>query len=387
MALSEVWQTTPHLPNLAIADCMRAVAREFDKPPMSQAKEFLRLGFAPGKLRPDEYFYFRLFEDCYDERLQRTFVGKRLEESLHQLTCQPGSWIVAHDKLTCYGVLQSLGYPVPRTRAVYRRGADFPGMVSIGDRDALAQALRGGLEMPYFGKPVRGIRSAGVLSVDAYDADADELRLVHGHSVGVDDLVEALGEYAEDGYLFQERIRQHAEISAICGEAIGTVRVIVLLTLDGPELYRGLWKVPVGSNVADNFWRDGNLLAALDLQSGRVTRAVQGVGPDMCKIERHPTTGKSLTGITLPAWSSVRDVVLSASKVFPDLRMQAWDVAISTDGPVLVEVNVGGDYNLPQLATGQGMLTERFVEFLRDCAGKRGLEPMLKRLKLAASSK
>lgn len=383
MALSEVWQTTPHLPNLAVADCMRAVAREFGKPPMSQAKEFLKLGFAPGKLRPDEYFYFRLFEDCYDERLRRTFVGKRLEESLHQLTCQPGAWIVAHDKLTCYGVLQSLGYPVPRTRAVYRRGADFPGMVSFADRDALARALRGGLETPYFGKPVRGIRSAGVLSVEGYDAATDALRLVHGITADVDEMVEALAAYAEDGYLFQERIRQHPEVSAICGDSVGTVRVIVLLTPDGPELYRALWKVPTGSNVADNFWRDGNVLAALDLETGRVTRAVQGVGPDMREIEQHPTTGKPLIGVTLPTWANVRDLVLSAAMVFPDLRMQAWDVAIGADGPVLVEVNVGGDYNLPQLATGQGMLTERFLEFLRDCAGKRGLEPMLKRLKLA----
>jgi len=383
MALSEVWQTTPNLPNLTVADCMRAVAREFGKPPMSQAKEFLKLGFAPGKLRPDEYFYFRLFEDCYDEGLRRTFVGKRLEESLHQLTCQPGSWIVAHDKLTCYGVLQSLGYPVPRTQAVYRRGAEFPGLTSFGDREALARALRGGLEMPFFGKPARGIRSAGVLSVEGYDAATDELHLVHGNSVGVDDLIGALDEYAEYGYLFQERIRQHPEVSAICGDAVATVRVIVLLTPDGPELYRGLWKVPTGNNVADNFWRDGNVLAALDLESGRVTRAVQGIGPDLSEIEQHPTTGKPLVGVTIPAWPTVRDVVLSASKVFPDLRMQAWDVAIGADGPVLVEVNVGGDYNLPQLATGQGMLTDRFLEFLRDCAGKRGLEPMLKRLKLA----
>ena len=33
--------------------------------------------------------------------------------------------------------------------------------------------------------------------------------------------------------------------------------------------------------------------------------------------------------------------------------MQAWDIALTDRGPVLVEVNIGGDLNLPQLALGQ----------------------------------
>lgn len=382
MSLTDVWATAPELPKLSLPESLRATSGG-GKSPMTQVRELVRLMLAPGKLLAEEYFYYRLFEDRYDARRQRAFVGRRLEAKLHLLTCVHDTWIVAHDKLICYGILQSLGYPVPRTRAVYRRGAEFPGVVSLGDREALAEALRGGLEGPLFGKPVRGIRSVGVLDIEGYDASSDSLRLAHGHSADVDELVTALSTYAEDGYLLQDPIRQHADVRAVCGDAVATARVVVLRRTTGPEIHRALWKLPTGDNIADNFWRKGNVLAALDPECGRVVRAIQGVGPALRELDHHPTTGARLAGFMLPGWQDVRELVLSASAAFPDLRMQAWDVAFGVDGPVLVEVNVGGDYNLPQLATGEGMMDQRFLAFLEECAAGRGMERQWKRHKLA----
>lgn len=385
MTFTDVWQTSPELPRLSVAESLSAVARAYGKRPLDQVRELARLAFSSSNIQPEEYFYYRLFEDRYDAGLQRAFVGRRLEDKLHRLTCEPGSWIVAHDKLICYGLLRSLGYPVPETQAVYRRGAAFPGVASLGGRDDLAAALRGGLALPLFGKPVRGIRSAGVLRIEGYDRASDSLQLAHGHAVAVDEVVPALETYADDGYLFQQVIRQHPAVTAVCGDAVATVRLVVLLRDDGPEIHRAVWKLPAGGNVADNFWRDGNVLAALEPATGRVVRAVQGVGPDLREVAAHPTTGAALDGFTLPGWRALRALVLSAAHAFPELRMQAWDVAVGADGPVLVEVNVGGDYTLPQLATGHGMIDDRFLAFLEECAAKRGLEPDLAKLKLTAA--
>jgi hypothetical protein len=77
----------------------------------------------------------------------------------------------------------------------------------------------------------------------------------------------------------------------------------------------------------------------------------------------HPDTGVELMEFQLPDWAIVRDLCLKVAMVFPNLRMQAFDIASSDRGPVVIEVNVGGDYNLPQLATGQGMLTPHFLKF------------------------
>ena len=50
--------------------------------------------------------------------------------------------------------------------------------------------------------------------------------------------------------------------------------------------------------------------------------------------------------------------------MFPDLRIVAMDIAITDRGPVVVEVNAGGDMDLTQLASGTGVLDQRFAAFL-----------------------
>ncbi len=387
MSMADVWQTTPVVPTIPLAESLRLAASRSGRGLGQLIRELASLTRAPGRLQPQDYFYYRLFEPGIDAATQRRFVGKRLEARLHDLTCDNDWWIVAHDKLVCYAVLQAAGLPVPRTRALYRDGAAFGtghGLHSLPDRESLAAALRGGIAYPLFGKPVRGIRSVGVLSIDGYDEATDQLQLAQGQAVAVDEVVDAVGVYAKDGYLLQERIAQHSAIEALCGAAIATVRLIVLLTPAGRVIHRALWKLPAGSNVADNFWRDGNLLAALDPSSGRLTRVVEGVGAHAREVDRHPTSGAPLLGVQLPDWADIRDLVDRAATALPGVRMQAWDVALTGDGPLLVEVNIGGDYNLPQLATGSGMLDAPFRAFLEHCARERGLERQLAKLKLGA---
>ncbi|HEX4174147.1 MAG TPA: hypothetical protein VHY82_16915, partial [Acetobacteraceae bacterium] len=42
----------------------------------------------------------------------------------------------------------------------------------------------------------------------------------------------------------------------------------------------------------------------------------------------------------------------------------SWDIALTDRGPVLLEVNWGGDLNLAQLAYGRGVLDSEFAAHL-----------------------
>jgi len=63
----------------------------------------------------------------------------------------------------------------------------------------------------------------------------------------------------------------------------------------------------------------------------------------------------------------VFELVMSAAPVFAGIRTQSWDVALTDQGPVFLEVNFGGDLNLAQLANGKGVLDEGYIEHLREC--------------------
>ena len=43
------------------------------------------------------------------------------------------------------------------------------------------------------------------------------------------------------------------------------------------------------------------------------------------------------------------------------------DIAITADGPVLIEINTGGGFDLPQLASGEGFLSDEVANFFRAC--------------------
>jgi hypothetical protein len=275
---------------------------------------------------------------------------------------------MVHDKLACYSLLAGLGLPVPETRALYHGGGRFAAVPVFADPAALAAHLRAGMRYPFFGKPVAGIRSIGVAAIERYDAGSDALVLVGGRTLALDGFVKELEPYRKDGYLFQEMLRPHAEVAALCGPRLSTVRLIVLLEQREPAVLHALWKIPVGDNPADNFWRPGNLLAGLDAGDGRVVRVIQGTGADQLELERHPDTEQPLLGATLPDWPALTALCLKAARAFPGLRMQAWDIALTERGPVLVEVNIGGDFNLPQLAHAKGLMDERFRAFLDRCA-------------------
>ena len=196
------------------------------------------------------------------------------------------------------------------------------------------------------------------------------MQLAFGREVTLDALVQRICCSKESGYMIQERLRPHPAVERLFGPTIGTLRLVVLLGADGqPEIVRSLWKIPAGQNIADNFWR-GNLLGCVDADTGMLSRVVAGTGIDQRQVEIHPDTGQHLAGAAVPDWIQVRDLCLRAASSLPGIRTQAWDIAVTDGGPVLVEVNFGGDISLPQIACGRGMLDERYREHLRRCGYK-----------------
>jgi glutathione synthase/RimK-type ligase-like ATP-grasp enzyme len=357
-------------PGFDIAQCLSGALRKYGKKPLSQVTDIARLALGFGKLTPQEYYDFCLYDDeTFSFSDKNRFLGKRAQNRILSKSAPLDWYAIAHDKLVFYGLLSGLGFPVPKTLALFHPIRCFGEVPALREPEALARFLRQDMRYPFFAKPVSGMYSVGASSVDSFEPVSDSLVLGNGDKVGVEAYVKEVSRYFEDGYIFQERLQSHERLREVCGESIGTARVMVMVREDGAEIYQALWKVPVGDNVADNFWRPGNILASLDIESGRVLRAVQGVGLDQAEVERHPDTARSLTEIALPDWTALKSLCLKAAAALPKLSMQAWDIAMCPEGPILVEVNVGGDFNLPQIATGRGLLSDSLRDFLTERLG------------------
>jgi glutathione synthase/RimK-type ligase-like ATP-grasp enzyme len=370
-AAAEVLQHVKSETEFNLPRSVRVAASEHGKSPLAQVMEIWRLRFGPGKLRPDEYYAYGLYDDrrfAFEDKLR--FLGRATQLGICRACNALEWWLLAHDKLVFYALLKGHGLPAPQTLAIYHHSRGLDGAAALPAPEALAAHLRSAMAYPCFAKPVTGMRSVGVAALEAYDAPSDSLLFKGGRTLGVADFVSQLEPYRKDGYLFQEMLAPHPELEALCGRRLSTVRLIILLEDAAPAILHALWKIPVGDHPADNFWRPGNLLAGLEAASGRVTRVIQGVGPERRELESHPDTGGRLQDLILPEWPALVALGLRAATALPGLRMQAWDIALTDRGPVLVEANIGGDFNLPQLAHGKGLMDERFGAFLSACAAR-----------------
>jgi hypothetical protein len=157
----------------------------------------------------------------------------------------------------------------------------------------------------------------------------------------------------------------HQEIREFISDRICTLRVVVMLDREKIRILFAAWKINCGENVADNYWREGNLLAELDETSGNIIRCMTGLGPNFRLVDRHPKTGKLLIGFRVPCYNEALDLVLHACKLFPCIPIQSWDVSITDRGPIPLEINVVGSLFIPQLIKQRGLLTPDFRELIR----------------------
>ena len=294
-----ILDTDEPVKRLPLPELLSTITKAQGKPLTHLVTEMARLSFAPTRISPEEYLDLRLYDDAgLAGANKKEFVGMKGCKEIALAANQNPNWFaMATEKLPFYAVMGAYGLPTIRQKAVYHPRVRLPGLNSIPNKDELAAWLRNPANYPCFGKPVNGSLSLGTVAIDAYEPDTDKLVLKSGRKVDVWPLVEEIrAHYRGEGYMFQERLLPHPEMAALTGDRIGTIRVYTIWTDNGPEVHRVCWKVPAGANMADNFWRKGNMLAALDEATGEVKRVIRGTGPSQQEIETHPDTGARLVG-------------------------------------------------------------------------------------------
>ena len=154
------------------------------------------------------------------------------------------------------------------------------------------------------------------------------------------------------------------------GARIGTIRAMTFISENGARTPFTVLKLPAPGNIADNFWRPGNMLADIDQNTGTVRRLISGTGPKLQVLDQHPETKMNVNGITLPIWSQVQSCIDDVARLYSPVKFQSVALAITDKGPTIVEINTGGAFNLPQQASGKGMLTDEFIELFRSAGAQ-----------------
>ncbi len=158
--------------------------------------------------------------------------------------------------------------------------------------------------------------------------------------------------------LLEEVLTQHKKVDHLYPGAINTVRMVTMVDDNGePHLLYAAMRLGSGGAVVDNF-NSGGMVIPVDTEKGTLIGvAVNKAGH---AFEAHPNTGVRFDGYQVPCWATCRKLAFSAAVRMPSIRFVGWDLAITPNGPVLVEGNhyPGHDiYQLvPQNPEKKGML-------------------------------
>ena len=213
-------------------------------------------------------------------------------------------------------------------------------------------------QYPLFLKPIVGSGSIGTLQINAVNDDMvalenhDEVSIRHLYD-------EMIAHYA---YLIQSTTKNHATLAAIT-PYLATTRLYNFFDGDGLVSLYPLIKIPANSNIADNYWREGNLLASIDAETGKITRVITGTGLEQSEVTHHPDSNIALLGLEIPHWNAVKALNEQCARLFEPLHFVSTDIAITDDGPVVVEVNIGGSFTLPQMLYQTGFLSDERKAF------------------------
>ncbi len=143
----------------------------------------------------------------------------------------------------------------------------------------------------------------------------------------------------QNGYdMVESFIEQHPDLQALSPSGVNTVRIFTLLDRQGGYHVLGCrLRISVDSPV-DNL-AAGNLAAPIDDATGKVSGP--GVYSDITRKPEpvHPVTRVPIEGFQLPYWPETLELVKNASLRHPQNRSIGWDVAITADGPGLIEGN------------------------------------------------
>jgi hypothetical protein len=154
-------------------------------------------------------------------------------------------------------------------------------------------------------------------------------------------------EFRKQDCLVQRYVENHPDIAQVTNGALASLRIVTGLNERAEaEFVTSSIFLPRGAcetTVA-------GISCSIASETGRIRHAAFPIG---VPITNHPDTGAPIIGIDLPFWRESVELVRRAhATAFPHFAFLGWDVALTKDGPLLLETNSGWGALFHQMLDG-----------------------------------
>lgn len=166
----------------------------------------------------------------------------------------------------------------------------------------------------------------------------EKTRIIKESDVQTDEDFEKLLEYyAPEGFLAEELIRQSQFMMKLNPTSVNTLRIMSIRLDDRICMY---FESRIGEmfSIADNL-NFKSLICGIDPENGTI---ISAFNKNRTPFERHPHTRALVVGAVIPRFSEAVELARELAGRFPGYRYLSWDLALTDDGWVIVELNGKG---------------------------------------------
>lgn len=320
-------------------------------------KDYLALYESKG-LTTDEYYNFEF--EKRDDSFRKSFLGLN-EQRLYLDYLNPiRYYALARNKFFAHKMLENTGVRKSELYCYYQPEARY--IASDESASDIAEVLRILKSKDVRSCVIKTTESShgdNVWVIKAIDYQENDALMTRFDEQKVK-MSEVLG---TDALIFESIVHQTKQFSDFNASSVNTVRFMTTLWPDGTaKIIATFIKIGRAGKCVDNAGGGGNVDVCVDTETGEVKYAIQYDGWRNIKdIEKHPDNGNQLNGIVIENWDAIKSEIVRFQQAFPYCKAAGWDIAITDDGPVVIEVNDFWD------RTGQYFIRRGWRNEIRDC--------------------
>ena len=176
-------------------------------------------------------------------------------------------------------------------------------------------------------------------------SQGNNIKVFHLNDDTLENIYEQIKKDYAQGYMLEEWIEQHAVLSKIYPNAVNCLRIITLFDGKFVNFLTGGVTFALDSEIANG--SQPSIVAPVDFETGIINKPAATFGSEL--YERHPKTNAAILGVQLPYWNETKEMIDKVCRRVPQVGYIGWDVAFTTNGPVLIEGNTTPGYKYYQI--------------------------------------
>jgi hypothetical protein len=306
-----------------------------------------------------DYFYYGL--DKKDVAIAQIFeyIPNNAHYRMIGLTRYKEYDCLAYDKRFEYLMLRTMNLPHPEVLLLMFNGiitdSNF-GMLDIAEANAIL--INCGSKR-FFLKPSFSNSTKGT---DVISISENILYRMNGEITTLTDLCKEAIE-SPAGYVLQREMEdQHPIMRSLNPDSVNTLRIATyrsgeVFKIIGTFIRVGRKGIPFDNIAA------GGVFILVDNETFTTVGECFIHEPGIRSVgDKHPDTGVVLVGVKIPFSTEIITMLDYATTVFSEQTYLGWDIALTTKGPCIIEVQCGFDIAGHQTATQRGLRDDYYYD-------------------------